>query len=95
MKENDNKEFMKRAEEIIETISCWNGVEDEVLKLFCLFTQCKTVKFNGAELVNINYVREKIFNIILKNPIILSSDAARMFCQMKIEKDQHEKKDIE
>ncbi len=80
----ESEEFLKKSDEILKTISCWNGIEDEVLKLFCLFSRCITRKHNGEELVNINYVREKIFNLLIKCPITLDSDASRMFCTMKI-----------
>lgn len=83
----NSEEFLKRAEEILETISCWNSLDDEVLKLYCLFSRCATHKVDGQEMVNVNYVREKIFNLLIKHPTILSCDAARTFCTMKIEKE--------
>jgi hypothetical protein len=82
-----NEEFLKRAGEIVETINCWESLEDEALKLFCLFSRCRTQVYEGQEFVHINYVREKIFNLLIKHPIILDSDGARMFCTMKIEKE--------
>lgn len=81
------EEFLKRADEILETITCWNDIEDEVLKLFCLFSKCATKKYNGEELLNVNYVIEKVFNLLIKRPNILSIEASKMFCIMKIEKE--------
>ncbi len=83
-----NEELLKRTDEILETITCWNSLEDEVMKLFCLFSTCCTTKHEGQELVNINYVREKIFNILIKHPILLDSQGKRKFCLMKIEKEE-------
>lgn len=81
------EDFLKRADEILQTAYCWNGIEDEVLKLYCLFTRCATFKHDCQELVNVNYVREKLFNLLIQRPNILSDDAAKMFCSMKIEKE--------
>lgn len=86
-----NEELLKRTDEILENICCWENIEDEVLKLFCLFSNCYTVKHEGQELVNVNYVREKIFNILIKHPILLDSSGKRQFCLMKIEKEEAEK----
>jgi hypothetical protein len=83
----ESEAFLKRADEIMETICCWESLEDEVLKLYALFTHCATIKHEAQELVNVNYVREKIFNLLIKHPIIMSGDAKRTFISMKIEKE--------
>lgn len=83
----DAKECIKKTEEIYETINCWISLEHEVLKLFCLFSKCATHKYEGQELINVNYIREKIFNLLIKHPTILDQSAKRLFCEMKIERD--------
>lgn len=85
-----NEEYLKRADEIIEEISCWNGIENEIIKLFCLFSKCATLKHDRQELVNINYVREKVFNLLINHPTLLSHDAQRMYIAMRIEKENAE-----
>jgi len=82
-----NEEFLKRAEEIFDEISCWNGIENEVIKLFCLFSRCVTSKHEGQEWVNINYVREKVFNLLIEHPTLLAGDAQKMYASMRIEKE--------
>lgn len=82
-----SEEFLKRADEILENITCWNSFEDEMLKLFCLFSKCRTHVYEGQEFVHVNYVREKIFNLLIKHPIILDRDSSKMFCTMKIERE--------
>jgi hypothetical protein len=86
------EDFLKCEEEILNEISCWNGLENEIIKLFCLFNCCITHKIDGQEWVNINYVREKIFNLLIKHPTLISSDAAKMYVSTLIEKEDQEGK---
>lgn len=83
----DKIDFLERAEKILDEVSCWNGLEWEVLKLFCLFSKCNTMIHEAQEWVNINYVREKVFNLLIKHPILLAGDAQRMYAAMRIEKE--------
>ena len=83
----DKEDFLERAEEIFDKISCWNGIEWEALKLFCLFSKCKTTIHEAQEWVHVNYVREKIFNLLIKHPTLLAGDAQRMYAAMRIEKE--------
>lgn len=84
----NSEEFLKRADELMETIDCWEGLDNEVLKLFALFERCHTIKHDCQELVSINYVREKIFSLLIKHPIILSCEAKKVYLTMRIEKEQ-------
>ncbi len=83
----ESEDFLTKANKILDEVHCWNGLEDEVLKLYCLFTRCVTQKIQGQEVLNVNYVREKIFNLMIKHPIILDDDTARLYATMKIERD--------
>jgi hypothetical protein len=85
-----SEELLKRAHEILEESSCWNGIENEVIKLSCLFSRCATSKHEGQEWVNIDYVREKIFNLLIKHPTLLSDDAKKIYASMRIEKELSE-----
>lgn len=51
--------------EIIEQINCLAPLEDEVLKLLCVFRSLK------GEKVEASYVIEKLENLINKHPIIM------------------------
>jgi hypothetical protein len=84
------KEFLERADEIMEEISCWNGLENEVLKLFCLFSHCNTLKHEGGEWVNINYVRQKVYNLLISHPILLAGDTQLIYISMRIQKENAE-----
>ena len=86
----NSEDYLKRAEEILDEVSCWNGLENEIIKLFCLFSRCNTVKHDAQELININYVREKVFNLLIKHPTLLAGDAQRMYIAMRIDKEQAE-----
>ena len=87
----NRQDYLKRAEEIYDEINCWNGLENEVIKLFALFSKCHTLKHDCQELVNINYVREKIFNLLIKHPTVLAADAKRFYIEMRIDKEAQEK----
>lgn len=91
----NSEDYLKRAEKIHDEISCWNGLENEVIKLFALFSKCNTIKHDAQELVNINYVREKVFNLLINHPILLAGDAQRLYIAMRIEKEGQDKDDRE
>lgn len=86
---NKEEDCLKRAEKILNEMSSWNGLELEVLKIFCLFSRCNTMIHDSQEWVNINYVREKIFNLLVNYPTLLSRDAQNMYLKMRIEKEYY------
>lgn len=79
-----NETWEKARQEILEEIDCWNGLENEVLKLFALFNCCLTQKIEGQEMVNVEYVKEKIYKLLNNSPIILDHQAKRVYCSMRI-----------
>lgn len=89
--EMEKSEFLKRSEEILEEIDCWNGLENECIKLLCLFSCCTTLKHKDSEFVNINYVIEKVLNVLINHPIILDSAAKRKYISMRLERENMEK----
>jgi hypothetical protein len=89
----DEEEYTKRFYEIIDEVSCWNGLENEVIKLFALFSKCATQKIDGQELLNVNYVREKVFNLLIEHPIILDAQARNLYIRMRIEREMSREKD--
>ena len=85
--QEENEALLKRAEEIADEVSCWNGLENELLKLYSLFICCCTKKHEEQEWVNINYVREKIFNLLIQHPTVLSADARHLYILMRMAKE--------
>ena len=80
-----------RAEEIMENISCFTGIRDEVLKLLCLFSCCKTTKNeHGQDCISKEYAIEKTRRILDTIPISLDSNAARLFIVYKIAMEQND-----
>lgn len=84
----NSEEFLKRSDEILETIWCWESLEDEALKLYCLIHRCKThVSKDGEDFISRKYLIEKTGRLINKTPIILDEDGCRMFCALKIQRE--------
>ena len=79
----NKEEYLKKREEILETINCFNSVEDEVLKLFCLVNVAANKKIDGEEYFSKEYMKEKIARILNRIPIILDSEAKNLFCILK------------
>lgn len=84
----ENEEYIGRIQEILEEIDCWNGLENEVLKLFALFSCCLTQKADGQKVVNVEYVKEKIYKLLNNSPIILDHQAKRVYCSMRIAREK-------
>lgn len=81
-------DYVKRYNEILDTISCFNSLQDEVLKLFCLLKLCNYQKNqHGEESLNKDYILEKVTRLLDNHPIIISRDAANLFCRLKIQKE--------
>ncbi len=81
----DSEEFLRKADEILETICCLGSIEDEALKLYCLIHRCKAnVVKDGEEYIHRSYLIEKISRLVERVPIILDTDGQRMFCALKI-----------
>ena len=75
----------KTKEEILENITCVESLEDQLLKLFCLFNCCMTNAIqNGEELISKRYIREKLGRVIEGVPIILDSKATIMYLAIKL-----------
>lgn len=85
------QEILEYIEKLEDNISCWNGLEDEVLKLYCLMNCCVgTVEKEGEKYINRNYVTEKIGKLCCRSPIILDRAAQSMFILLKIKEKENE-----
>lgn len=81
----DSEEKLKYYDEIMETIDCYNNIEDEVIKLVCLLIKCRSnFIYQGEELLIRKYVLEKATRILEKIPIILDTEAKQMFVSIKM-----------
>lgn len=76
----DEEESMN--DEILETISCFVSIEDELLKLYCLVS-CAIGHGDDKDFLHRNYLKEKISRILAHKPLIIDSSAKRMFCDLK------------
>ncbi|HEY5236093.1 MAG TPA: hypothetical protein VIJ14_07945 [Rhabdochlamydiaceae bacterium] len=82
---NDIEEMIKQVQEITDSASCYNSIEDEVLKLVCLFTKCHTnLNSGGDDMLARNYVLEKVTRVLDGVPISLDREGMRMFTAIKL-----------
>ena len=69
----------------MDSDTCYNSIEDEVLKLMCLMTRCSAqLKQEGKDLLSREYVLEKVTRILQGIPIILDSDSRKMYYSIKM-----------
>lgn len=81
----DNLEFLKKAEEIMNNANCYNGIEDEILKLYILFSRCCPSKKEGNnEFLSREYVGEKVYRLMKKIPIVLDDGSKRIYASLKL-----------
>lgn len=81
-----SEEWLRQAEEIMDTASCYNSLEDEVIKLMCLVTRCKAnVTQDGEDFLSRKYMLEKVTRILQGIPIILDCDGQRMYASIKMQ----------
>lgn len=79
MKNNDEEKKIR------ENISCWQGLDDEVLRLHLLFSTCECqLKIGGEELISRRYILEMITNLIAKHPILLDPILQEEFIKFKM-----------
>ncbi len=81
-----NEEWIKKSEEIMDNSYSWHGLEDEVLKLYCLFSKCSCDQTeNDTEFLRRNYVISKLMRVLSKQPTILDGASRRVYASLKIE----------
>lgn len=67
-------------QELWDQISCWNGLENEVLKLSLLVENLPPLKTkDGQDAITIEYALEKINRLLDRTPIILSPFIASLY----------------
>jgi len=81
-----SEEWLKKAEEIMDNSTCWESLEDELLKLYCLLSRCSCQKTSqGVEILTREYVVGKLVRVLSKVPIILDGDTKRLYATLKME----------
>ena len=72
-------------EQILENMTGVESIEDQLLKLFCLFNCCmaQTIQ-DGEELISKRYIKEKLGRVIEGVPIILDNKATIMYLAIKL-----------
>lgn len=75
-------EFLEKSNEIIENADCWNGLEDELLKLKILFMICDGDK---NDCISRKYILEKIMRVLDRVPIVLHNGGKRLFACEKLQ----------
>ncbi len=73
--------------EIYEVIDTYMGIEDEMLKLLCLFTNCVCRKMDGDDVLAREYVMEKCGRVLNNVPIILDYRTKHIFAAAKAARD--------
>lgn len=82
------EEYIRRTEEILETINCFISLEEEVLKLLCLFNSLDCKKLNGDEVFNKDYVIEKTAFLVNQIPLVLNVRARNLYVAIKINQEE-------
>lgn len=86
MEKITSEEWLKKAEEIMDNSTCWQSLEDELLKLYCLFSRCCCSKTeNGTEVLSREYVVGKLVRVLSQVPIVLDGDSKRVYATLKME----------
>ncbi len=81
-----SEEWLKKAQELMDNSTCWESLEDELLKLYCLFSRCSCQKTSqGIEILTREYVVGKLVRVLSKVPIILDGDTKRVYATLKME----------
>ena len=77
----------------VENITCYLSVEEEVLKLLCLFQHCYANLRNKEEdFLTRSYVLEKVSKVLNGSPIILDSNAVAKYLLIKIKQGYSDEK---
>ena len=75
----------EKYNQIMDEVSCWNGLENELLKLLILFQKCyATTLKDGTQVLSRDYVLEKVSRLMNKQPIILDPNSARLYGALRI-----------
>lgn len=81
----DYLEELKEAEKIMDNCCCWESLENEVLKLLCLFSNCMAKKHEGEDMLSRMYVVEKVSRLLQHWPIILDAKAKGVYVKIRME----------
>ena len=74
----------KKYAEYMDEVSCWNGLENELLKLLILFQRCYAKKTeDGEEVLGRDYVQEKVSRLMNQQPIILDPRSATLYVMLR------------
>lgn len=77
---------LKEAEEIMDNCCCVESLENEVLKLLCLFSNCMAnVTHEGEQMLSRKYVIEKVSRLLQGIPIILDANARGKYVRIRME----------
>ena len=81
-----SEEWLQKAQELVDNNTCWESVEDELLKLYCLFSRCSCIQTSqGVDILTREYVVGKLVRVLSKVPIILDGDTKRLYATLKME----------
>lgn len=89
----NSEEWLKQAQEIMDRSCFYESIEDEVIKLVCLFTRCRSsLEVEGENMLSRKYVLEKAARILQGIPIILDEESKRMYASIKMDRKERNEK---
>jgi len=75
----------KLEDQILDEVNSVNDIEDQLLKLFCLFNCCMASHVcEEREYLSREYIKEKLGRVIDKKPIPLDDSAKIMYLAIKL-----------
>ena len=88
MQEIDEKEVERRQsliKSVLEKVNEVGNVEDQLIKLYCLFNCCMANHTeNGEEFISRRYIKEKLGRVMGSVPLILDQSAQLMYASIML-----------
>lgn len=82
---NDEEEKRKLIESILENCDCVGNLEDQLLKLYCLFNCCMAnYSKDGEDFLSRYYIKEKLGRVMGGIPIILDTKAKSQYATLML-----------
>jgi hypothetical protein len=82
---NFSELLLIETKKIIDNSTCWESLENEVLKLYVLFATCVTLKDEkGDDVISRNYIVEKVARLLQRSPIVLHEEGKKRYASMLI-----------
>lgn len=74
---------VESLKEILDSITCFVSIEDELIKLFCLVS-CAKCETNYPDRLHKDYLKEKIGRIMNGTPLVIDNSAKAMYIGIKL-----------